>query len=80
MKTQVRKNILTNKWEVQAKENAKDRWQKIAEYATQEEAKKRAETLLKGKSGKLPKAQKKSTQSAKKTAKKGKEQSKEQNK
>lgn len=72
MKTQVRKNILTNKWEVQAKENANERWQKIAEYATKEEAKKRAETLLKGKSDELPKTQKKSTQSAKKTAKKSK--------
>lgn len=76
MKTQVRKNILTNKWEVQAKENAKDRWQKVAEYATQEEAKKRADALLKSKSGKLPKSQKKNAQGAKKTAKKSKEQSK----
>lgn len=69
MKTQVRKNILTNLWEVQAKESIKDKWQKVAECASREEAEKRANSLANSKSGKLPKPKKKTSQKGSKTAK-----------
>ena len=72
MKTQVRKNILSNKWEVQVKETLNAKWQKVGEFASKEEAEKSALTLANSTSGKLHKSAKKNAQGSKKTAKKSK--------
>lgn len=71
MKIQIRKNILTNKWEVQKQERA-PRFEKVAEFTTKEAADNYALTLSKSEGNKIHAAVKKVAQNAKKAAKKRK--------
>lgn len=71
MKIQVRKNILSNKWEVQKQERT-PRFEKVAEFTTKEAADNYALALSKGEGNKVHAAVKKVAQKAKKVAKKRK--------
>ena len=69
---QVRKNILSGKWEVQKAVPNSPRFEKVAEFATKEQAENYAATLVKGEAIKEHAAQKKTAQNTGKTAKNAK--------
>lgn len=63
---QVRRNILTGRYEVQAKEKENAKWQKVTDFATKEEAEKFAATPAKNVGDKQPKPKKKRAKKQKK--------------